>query len=125
MSLVRKVACWGIGLVGILAVVGGTTAVLTTAGSHTTLQEGSLAISSDPDEPDRAEESAVHVTTIRPKRDPSFILKIHEVAYVEPYYQAELLSQVAGTIKHIQKNIGDPVTQGEVLVEIDAPDIIQ
>jgi multidrug resistance efflux pump len=125
MSLARKAAYWGIGLIIILALAGGTTAVLTMAGSHTSVQEGSSAASSDPDEPERAEESVVHVTTIRPKRDPSFILKIHEVAYVEPYYQAELLSQVAGTIKYIQKNIGDPVSQGEVLAEIEAPDIVQ
>src|SRR5207253_10365299 len=103
---------------------GGPAAVVPTGGLYT-FQHGSSTVSSGPDEPDEATESSVHVTTIRPKRDPSFILKVHEVAYVEPYYQAELLSQVAGTIKYIQKNIGDPVTQGEILVEIEAPDILQ
>ena len=124
MSLIRK-TLWGIGLAGILALAGGTAAVLTTAGSHVPFPDNASTVSSSTDDQEPAEESVVHVTTIRPKRDPSFILKIHEVAYVEPYYQAEMLSQVAGTVKYIQKNIGDPVTQGEVLVEIDAPDIVQ
>ncbi len=32
---------------------------------------------------------------------------------------------MAGRVKYIQKDIGDPVTQGEVLVEIDVPDQVQ
>jgi membrane fusion protein (multidrug efflux system) len=125
MSLVRKTALWGIGLAVILALAAGIAAVLTTAGSHTPFQETTSAGSTTPDEQEPVEENAIHVRTIRPRRDPSFILKIQEVAYVEPYYQAELLSQVAGTIKYLQKHIGDQVTQGEVLLEIDAPDVVQ
>src|SRR5207237_6010856 len=37
---------------------------------------------------------------------------------------ADILSQVPGRVKYIQKDIGDAVTQGEVLVEIDVPDLV-
>jgi multidrug resistance efflux pump len=124
MSVLSKTAFWGLGIAIILALVAGTAAVLSTSGSHASFQDNASAVSST-DEREPVQDNAIHVTTIRPKRDPSFILKIQEVAYVEPYYQAEILSQVAGTVKYLQKNIGDPVTQGELLVEIDAPDVVQ
>src|SRR5262249_59255346 len=34
-------------------------------------------------------------------------------------------SHVAGAVKFIQKNIGDPVTEGEVLLELDVPELVQ
>lgn len=125
MSVLQKTIVWGIGLSSALVVAGGSAAIVLTAGSHPATPESAVATSSGTDEQDRTEESVVHVTTIRPQRDPSFLLKIRELAYVEPYYEDDLLSQVAGRVKYIQKDIGDPVSQGEVLVEIDAPDIVQ
>lgn len=65
------------------------------------------------------------VKTIYPKLDPSFVRSITAPAYVEPYFRADLYSHVAGPVKFIQKNIGDQVQAGELLVEIDIPDVIQ
>src|SRR5438132_14332753 len=56
---------------------------------------------------------ALIVKTIKPKRDPSFVLSCREIADVEPYYKAPILSQVAGRVKFIQKDIGDPITRSE------------
>src|SRR5947207_1638840 len=35
------------------------------------------------------------------------------------------MAHAAGPVKFIQKNIGDPVKEGEVLVELDVPDLVQ
>src|SRR5436309_6612552 len=62
------------------------------------------------------------VRVIRPKRDPSFVIAVQQLATVEPYFQADLRSKVAGPIKYIHKAIGDVIGRDEVLVEIDVPD---
>jgi multidrug resistance efflux pump len=66
---------------------------------------------------------AISVKTIHPRRDPSFRLAVEQPAYVEPYYEADLLARVAGPIKMLEADIGDPVRAGEVLVRIDVPDL--
>lgn len=77
------------------------------------------------EEDDFPTEAEVNVKTIRPRRDPNFVRSIREPAYVEEFLRADLYSNVAGVVKYIEKNIGDPVTKGEVLVELDVPDRIQ
>lgn len=135
MTRLRKTTFWGIGLASLVALVGGTAAIYLTAGSHASFpsalwqalepvpERGSASASAE--EPEQTEENVIQVRTIHAQRDPSFVLKISEVAYVEPYYQADILSQVPGRVKYVQKDIGDPVIQGEVLVEIDVPDMVQ
>ncbi len=67
------------------------------------------------------------VETIHPRRDPKgFVRSVTPPAYVEGLYTADLMARVPGVVKpSIQKNIGDTVTEGEVLVELDAPDLVQ
>jgi multidrug resistance efflux pump len=78
------------------------------------------------DEDDSAGNTQVAtVKTIKPKRDPSFVIAVDEPAYVEPYFKADLMARVAGPVKSVCKDIGDPVRAGEVLLEIDAPDLEQ
>lgn len=66
------------------------------------------------------------VKVIRPKRDPNFrITTLVPVAVVEPYYKASLRSRVSGEIRYVAKDIGEHVHAGELLVEIDVPDLRQ
>ena len=63
---------------------------------------------------------------VRPKRDPNFrITTLLPVAKVEPYYQAGLRARVSGVVQSVAKDIGEPVRAGELLVEIDVPDLKQ
>ncbi len=73
------------------------------------------------------EASAISVKTVRPRLDPSFNISIEQPAFVEGYYQAELKARVAGPIKPngILVDIGDRVKAGDVLVQIDVPDLDQ
>src|SRR5205823_2536603 len=63
------------------------------------------------------------VRTIHPKKDPSFRVSNEQVAWVEPFYQAGLRARASGVIRDVAKEIGESVRAGEVLVEIDAPDL--
>lgn len=66
------------------------------------------------------------VKVVRPKRDPNFrITTLVPVAVVEPYYQAALRARVSGEVRYVAKDIGEAVHAGELLVEIDAPDLRQ
>ncbi|HEV3202882.1 MAG TPA: efflux RND transporter periplasmic adaptor subunit [Gemmataceae bacterium] len=64
------------------------------------------------------------VKTIHPKRDPSFAISVNQPAYVEGYFSADLMAKVAGQVKFIAKDFGESVSKGELLMEIDAPDLI-
>ena len=51
----------------------------------------------------------ITVKVIQARNDPSFVLTVQQLATVEPYFEAELRSQVAGGVKYVEKNINDPV----------------
>jgi len=67
----------------------------------------------------------VRVTTIRPKKDASFGVAIQQLAWVKPYFEASLKTRVAGVVRTVNADIGDAVTKGAILAEIDVPDLIQ
>lgn len=65
------------------------------------------------------------VKAVRPKRDPNFRITTRQFATVEPYYQAALRARVSGEVRFVAKDIGESVRAGELLVEIDVPDLRQ
>jgi multidrug efflux pump subunit AcrA (membrane-fusion protein) len=65
------------------------------------------------------------VKTTHPQRNVPLMIPVQEPAYVEGYYEASLRSRVAGPVKFVAKDVGDPVLKNEVLIEIDAPDLLQ
>ncbi|MFL5242718.1 MAG: efflux RND transporter periplasmic adaptor subunit [Gemmataceae bacterium] len=67
----------------------------------------------------------VSVQTVHPKRDPWLIISVREPAKVEAFNQAELKARVAGPVSAIHKDLHNKVREGEVLIEIDAPDLVQ
>src|SRR5262249_6565723 len=72
-----------------------------------------------------SETGAQPVKVIRPKRDANFRISTRQFAVVEPYYQAGLRARVTGVVRSVSKDIGEPVRAGELLVDIDAPDLKQ
>ena len=73
---------------------------------------------------DPTDDNVITVETIRPKRNPrGFAHSETQPAYVQGLYTIKLMSHVAGTVKFIKKDIGDTVRSGELLVELDAPDL--
>jgi len=67
--------------------------------------------------------SRAAVRTVHPRRDPNFRIANEQVAWVEPFYQAGLRARASGVIRTVPKEIGESVRAGEVLVEIDSPDL--
>lgn len=65
------------------------------------------------------------VKAVRPTRDPNFRITTRQFAVVEPYYQAALRARVTGIVRSVSKDIGESVRAGELLVDIDAPDLRQ
>ena len=63
------------------------------------------------------------VKVIHPKKDPNFRVANEQVAWVEPFYQAGLRARASGVVRTVPKEIGESVRAGELLVEIDAPDL--
>lgn len=67
----------------------------------------------------------IPVKVVRPKRDSSLVVSIQQPAYVQGFYQADILARAAGPVKYLVKDIGNLVKQGELLMEIDVPDRVQ
>ncbi|MFM8932339.1 MAG: efflux RND transporter periplasmic adaptor subunit, partial [Gemmataceae bacterium] len=64
----------------------------------------------------------IRVKTTRPKTGTDLEVGVEQPAEVAPYYRVELQSQVAGTLKFLEKDIGDKVAAGERLAEIEPID---
>lgn len=64
--------------------------------------------------------AAVRVKTVHPKTGTGQTLNVEQPAEVAAYYRADLYAPVAGTVKVIEKTVGDPVKAGEVLARLDA-----
>lgn len=65
----------------------------------------------------------ISVNTVRPRRDPAFSVSVEQPAYVAAYYQADLMARQSGPVKSITHDIGDRVLSGELLLQIDVPDL--
>lgn len=63
------------------------------------------------------------VKVIRPRQDPNFRVTTRQFAVVEPYYQAQLRTRVSGEIRFVARDIGERVRAGDLLVDIDVPDL--
>jgi multidrug efflux pump subunit AcrA (membrane-fusion protein) len=65
---------------------------------------------------------AIRVMTSKPQASSNQTVSVEQPAEVAAYYQVGLLAKVAGTIKSVEKALGDKVTAGEVLVQLDTSD---
>jgi multidrug resistance efflux pump len=72
-----------------------------------------------------ARENQPHVKAVHPKRDPALVMSVRQLLSVEPFFVADLRSQVPGVVRYVLKDIHDPVKRGDVLVAIDVPDLEQ
>ena len=114
-------------VLGILAVPAAVGAAAGTGLLHGLLPhpEGS-AHPAPPDPEDTVVRPPMAVKVVHPKRDPSVQLTVEDpAANVEAYYRADLRARASGLVKAVYKDIGDRVRQGELLAEIDAPDLVQ
>jgi HlyD family secretion protein len=72
---------------------------------------------------ERSANEAVRVATIRPKKDPTFSVGIQQLAWVKPYFEASLKTRVSGVVRQVNVNIGDTVKKGDLMAELDVPDL--
>lgn len=62
------------------------------------------------------------VKVVRPILESSVPITTESLATVEPYYRTDLRARASGNVKAVHGDIGDKVSAGEVLVEIDVPE---
>ncbi len=62
--------------------------------------------------------ATIRTKSVRAKKNPTLEIAIEQPAFVAPYYRVNLFPQTAGIVTFIEKSIGDKVTAGERLVEI-------
>lgn len=117
MPRVKKV--WlSFGIAGVVLTVG-----IVGLAVHNYLYSDSAKTDSDDAPPNVDRDGRVLVKTINPKRDSTLSLSIAQFATVEAFYSTELRSRVAGMVKTVTKHIGETAKKGELLVEIEVPDL--
>jgi multidrug resistance efflux pump len=70
-----------------------------------------------------SESVEIPVKTVHPHYDKTFTMTERRPADVQAYYRADLETRVPGLVSMIQTDAGDVVKMGEVLVEVDVPDL--
>jgi multidrug resistance efflux pump len=117
MAVKRK---WGKGLaLAVAAVVG-----LPALGLALWAGMGRLIAHSVTPKPDAAPDTAIKVEVVHPRLDVyGFARTITQPVEIRGFYRADLMSHVAGPVKQVTKYAGSPVSAGEVLVELDVPDL--
>lgn len=101
------------------------------AAAGTGLMKGFLphpVVAGDPKASGRGDPATPAVQTvkvIRPRIDSAFRVTTSQLAVVEAFYQAGLRARVSGIVRTVAKDIGDPVRTGELLMDIDVPDLRQ
>lgn len=68
---------------------------------------------------------AIRVRAVHAALGKDFNMTVQRPADVEAYYSAELESRVPGEVKMIRTARGDEVKAGELLIEVDVPDLVQ
>ena len=73
-----------------------------------------------------AADSRVTIRAVKPRPNRGeLIQEVNQPVYVQGLYTAALQARVAGTVKAVNKFIGDRVKMGEPLIVIHAPDLEQ
>ena len=63
------------------------------------------------------------IAVLRAKLDPVLVVTVEQLARVEPYYEAEIRSRVSGNVRRVFVDLGQRVSKGDILVELDVPDL--
>ena len=95
--------------------------LITTNKPVETVAQDAAEVSSPTSPPSQTPQSAartIRTKSVRAKKNPSLEIAIDQPAFVAPYYRVNLFPQAAGIVTFIEKSIGDKVTSGERLVEI-------
>lgn len=74
------------------------------------------------DEQDQSN-APIRVKATHPRKDASLRVTVRQLLSVEPFFETELRSQVAGVVRRVPKSIGARVHRGDLLVEIAVPDL--
>jgi multidrug resistance efflux pump len=75
------------------------------------------------DEREDMEHPYTLVNGTHPRRDASLHISVRQLLSVEPFLETQIRSQVAGVVFRSPKSVGASVKQGELLIEIAAPDL--
>ncbi len=110
-QIVRR-AKWLTALLVVLLIVGSARTVISRADTAKSLEAGT------------AERAKNYVKTIQPKPGGAAQTLVLP-ATLQGYVQAPIASRAAGYLKRWTKDIGTPVTRGELLAEIETPEIDQ
>lgn len=123
MNLLRKKWFW-FGLTAV-TLAAGVSAGVTAYTSKPRVTPGRPDPNFDSDYEVTDEDQTPNVQTIRPRQDRSFLVTIQQLATVHAYNQADLRTRVSGVVRHVPKDTGDAIRRGELLIDIDVPDLQQ
>jgi multidrug resistance efflux pump len=64
------------------------------------------------------------VQVVRPKERGASTINARQLCVLQPFFKAELSSRLSGTVRSVEKNIGETIRTGEVLLVLEVPDLV-
>src|SRR5262245_22085083 len=115
----RRPVIWGLGVTVLLGVAVGAVALI--GGLPRWAHGEAPRVTDETSTP--PSETVLTVKTIHPKENAAVQVTVRQQASVEPFFQADLRARVSGVVRAIPKDIGARVRKGELLIDIDVPDL--
>jgi len=84
---------------------------------------GPTAADSGPAESSSEDGGAIAATATHPYRNASLRMTVKQLLSVEPFFQTDLRAQLAGVVSRVPRSIGARVKMGDLLVQLDRPDL--
>jgi HlyD family secretion protein len=120
MSDAWKRAVWMLGACAALVAGGAAVAVVIARGRD---HSRSMPEAQERADQREASDRPTPVKAVHPSKNPLLRITVKQLMSVEPFFEADIRSQVAGRVLRVPKSLGAAVKEGELLVEVAAPDL--
>lgn len=72
---------------------------------------------------EQEDSQAIAATATHPYRDATLRMTVKQLLSVEPFFETNLRAQLAGVVSRVPRSIGAHVKAGDLLVQLDRPDL--
>jgi multidrug resistance efflux pump len=113
-----------IGGVAVAALVGGGIATGILTGHIPNPLMASPTVGRPEQDAPSAEDARPLVKVVHPRKDANVRITVEDpAAAVDPFFRADLRARASGLVRMVTKNIGDRVHKGDLLIDIDVPEL--
>ena len=120
VSSSRKRAVW---LFGVGATVASLVVAVSLVAARPNSKPGKIPPAATAGIEEQEHGEAIPATATHPHRDATLRMTVKQLLSVEPFFETNLRAQLAGVVSRVPRSIGARVKAGDLLVQLDRPDL--